>query len=94
MASKQLSKFEKDQIVTYNNFEQSLCNIAKKLNHQHSSIDVFLKNKKTGDYHQKGHGHKRKQLHLKIQILLEKQHTATSQQLKDEMKLNVSPKII
>ena len=33
----------------------SLGDIAKKLNHHHSSIDVFLKHdKKTENYHKKG----------------------------------------
>ena len=51
-----MSKFEKGRIVSYNEYGQSLHDIAKK------SIDVFLKSdKKTGNYHQKeGCGHKRK----------------------------------
>ena len=44
MMSKQLSNFEKDPIVTYNDHGWLLCDIVRKLNHHHSSIDVFLKN--------------------------------------------------
>ena len=52
--NKQLSEFEKGQIAAYNDCELSLCDIAKKLNRYHYSIDVFLKNyKKTGNYPQK-----------------------------------------
>ena len=43
MASKQLFEFEKGQIVAYNDCGLSLHSIAKKLNHHHWSIDVFLK---------------------------------------------------
>ena len=61
MANKQLSEFDKGQIVAYNNCWQSLRAIAKKLNHHHSSINVFPTNyKNAGNYHQKGYGHKRK----------------------------------
>ena len=45
--NKQLSKFEKGQIVARYHYGLSLCGIAKKLNCHHSSIDVFHKNKKT-----------------------------------------------
>ena len=44
MACKRLFEFEKGQIVAYNECGLSLWNIANKLNHQHSSTDVFLKN--------------------------------------------------
>ena len=44
MVNKQLSEFEKDQIVAYSDCELTLCDIAKKLNHHHSSVYVFLKN--------------------------------------------------
>ena len=37
------SEFEKGQIVAYNHYGLSLCNIAKKLICHHSSIDVFLR---------------------------------------------------
>ena len=43
MACKQMSEFEKGQIVAYNGCELSLYDIAKKLNCHHWSIDVFLK---------------------------------------------------
>ena len=43
MGSKQLSEFEKGQIVAYNDFGLSLCDMAKKLNHHHLSIHVFLR---------------------------------------------------
>ena len=49
MASKELSEFEKGQIGTFKDYWLL---VAKKLNHNHSSIDVILKNvKKTGNYH-------------------------------------------
>ena len=44
MACKQLPEFENDQIVACNDCGLSLCEIEKKLNCYHSSIDVFLKN--------------------------------------------------
>ena len=44
MAGKQLTEFEKDQIVTYYDCGLSLCNNEKKLNCYYSSIDIFLKN--------------------------------------------------
>ena len=70
IASKQLSEFEKGQIVTYNDCGQSFHVIPRKLNHYHSSTDVFPPNhKKTGNYDQKGCGHKRKPLYLKTQKL-------------------------
>ena len=53
MASKQLCEFEKGQIVAYNHSGISLSNIAKKLSCHHSTINIFLKNKKTGNYHRK-----------------------------------------
>ena len=43
MASKQLSEFEKGEIIVYNDCGHSLCEIAKKLDDHHSSLDVFLK---------------------------------------------------
>ena len=57
-----MSKFEKGQMVTYNDCRLSLHDIAKKVNCHHPSTDVFLKNyKKTGNYHQKEVcGYKRK----------------------------------
>ena len=62
MACKQLSKFENSKIVAYNDCGLSLPDIAKKLNHHHSPIDIFLKNKKTGNNHppKNGYDHKRK----------------------------------
>ena len=41
MTSKQLSEFEKSQIVTYNDWGLSLCDITKKLNCFRSSIDIL-----------------------------------------------------
>ena len=56
-----MSEFEKGQIVAYNDCELSLWDIAKKLYYIHSSIDIFLKNYKTGNYpHKKGYTHNRK----------------------------------
>ena len=50
MTNKQLSEFEKGQIVAYNDYGLSFYDIAKEFNWYHSSIDVFLKNyKKTGN---------------------------------------------
>ena len=52
MARKQLSGFEKGQIVAYNNSRLSLRDLAKKLNRHPSSTGVFIKSyKKTGNYH-------------------------------------------
>ena len=42
-ARKQLSEFEKSQIMAYTGGRQSVGDIVKKLNGYHSSIDVFLK---------------------------------------------------
>ena len=44
MEGKQLSEFQNGQILVYNDSHLSIYNIAKKLNHHRSSIDVFLKN--------------------------------------------------
>ena len=62
IASKQFSEFEKDKIMACNDCRQSLCDIAKKLNHHHSSINILLKNyKKTGNFYQtEGQDNKRK----------------------------------
>ena len=46
MTGKQLSEFPKGQIVAYNDCELSLCDITKKLDCSHSSIDVFHQNYK------------------------------------------------
>ena len=43
MTSKQLSEFEKSQIVAYSDCGQSFCNIAKKLNRDNTLTDVFFK---------------------------------------------------
>ena len=69
MASKQLSKFEKGQIVAYNNHGQSLCDIAKKLNCHHSSIDVFLKKKLEIIFQKKVMAIRENLLDMKIQNL-------------------------
>ena len=54
LATKQLSAFEKGQIVVHCGSGQSFWDIAKKLNPLHSSIDFSLKNNnKIGNYHQK-----------------------------------------
>ena len=71
-----MSEFQKGQIVSCNDCELLLCDIAKKLNHDHSSIDVFLRNK-TGNYHQKGHGCKKKTLYLKIVSVAKWLHSPT-----------------
>ena len=51
MANMQLSEFEEGQIVAYNYFGLPLYNIARKLNHHHSSIKKILE--KAENYHQK-----------------------------------------
>ena len=54
MANKQLSEFEKGQIVVYNDCGLSLRDIAKKFNHRHSLDDIFQSNyQKIGKYRQK-----------------------------------------
>ena len=68
MASKQLSEFEKVQIVAYNDCGLSLGDIAKKLNCHHSSIDAFLM------------AAREKLLHLKIQKLFVLRSNSTWQQ--------------
>ena len=88
MVSKQLSEFEKGQIMAYDDCGLSLSNIAKKFDYRHLSIDVFLKNyKETGNYYQKeACDCKRKTTtseDTKIVWAANKQHTATTQQLKD-----------
>ena len=62
MACKQLSEFEKEQIMAYNDYGRWFFDIAKKLNCHHSLINIFLKNyKETRNYHQKEDcGHQRK----------------------------------
>ena len=62
MVCKQVSEFETGQIVACNDCGLLLHDIAKELNFNHSSIDVFPKNyKKIGNYHeQESCGHKRK----------------------------------
>ena len=92
MACKQLSEFEKGPIVAYNDYGLLLCNIAKKLNYNYSLIDIFLKNyKETRNHHKKeDFDCKRKATvseDTKILRITKWQHTATSQQLKDKMKL-------
>ena len=44
MAHKQLSEFEKAQIIAYNHYGLFLGNIAKKSNCHYLSVDVFIKN--------------------------------------------------
>ena len=87
MASKQLSEFEKGQIVAYNDSGLWFNGIIKKLNH-YSLIDVFYKNfKKTGNYYQKEScGHQRKSIEDPKIVKGEKwQHTVTSQ-INDKLK--------
>ena len=74
MTSKQLSDLrkKKNQILTDNVWRLSLHNIAKKLNHYHSSTDVFHKNKKLEMIIKKKVAAARKRpFYLKIQKLLE-----------------------
>ena len=44
MACKQFSEFEKAKIMAYNHSGPLLCEIAKKLNRHHLSIDVAFLN--------------------------------------------------
>ena len=104
MAIKQVSEFERSQIGAYNDCGLSFHDIAKKLNHHYSLIDVFLK--KTGNYQKKKKkccGHKKKKmwpqekknktLHLKIEKLLKQQSGNTLQNLNiSKLKLNIPPK--
>ena len=39
--------------MAYNGYGLPLHDITKELNHHYLSTDVFVKNKKTGNYHQK-----------------------------------------
>ena len=84
-----MSEFEKSQIVTFNDYGQSLRDIAKKMNHNNSSITVFLKDyKKTGNYLLKeDFDHNRKTIaseDRKILWAAKSLCTATWRQLKDK----------
>ena len=66
----------------------SLCDIAKKLNSHHSSIDVLLENhQKTRNYYEKeGRGRRRNTTASKDKEIIratKRQRDATSQKLKD-----------
>ena len=88
MANKQFFKFEKGQIVAYNDFGQSLHEIGKKLNCHHLSSDVFYSKEKKRKLEiiskkkfvvakkTKTKQNKKKTLHLKIQKFVRavKQH--------------------
>ena len=99
MSYKQLSEFEKGQIVAYDDCGLSLREIGRKLGRDHGGIGKFLKKyKETGNHlRQRGSGRKRATTaseDKKIIRAAKRRRTITAKEIKTNLNLNVTEKTI